>query len=184
MSLAESCLKIVQIMDQYNLITEKRSEEEMNQFTKNLQDTEYGDVYPLDIVSFLNPSTALVIAYYDDCNIYQEYNYYVEELRKIGIHSQGHLNFSDLAQDYSKEGIITLTYTLNGEVGKIEFKEDIRDTVPEEYIQFVKTILESVSGTHRYLHYVLDSYLVFCLLPIEVVNELEAMQANKFTPNK
>ena len=105
--------------------TEKRSEEEINQFIKNSQDVEYGDVYPLDIA-----------------------------------------------------------YTLNGEVDKIAFKEDIRDTVPEEYIQFVTNILDSVSGTHRYLHYVLESYLVFCLLPIEVANELEAMQANKFIQNK
>ena len=185
MPLAESCLNIVKIMAHYNLITEKHSNEKISQFIRNLQDIEYGDVYPLDIVPFLNPSTALVISYYDDCNIYQEDNYYVEELRKTGIHSQGHLNFSNLNQDWSEEGIVTLTYTLNGKAGKIEFNNiETRDMVPDEYIEFVKTILDSVSGTDRYLHYVVDSYLVFCLLPIDVANELEAMEANKSIRNK
>ncbi len=182
MSLKESCLNVVKIMNRYDLVTEKRSEEEINQFINDLHDTGYGGAYPLQIVPFLNPDSTIAIYHYDDCNTYQEEDYYVKELTKIAIHSQGQLNFTDLVQDYEDDGTTTLTYTLNNKAGKLSFNDqDTYDSVPEEYLEFIKTTLNTVSGTHRYLQYAEDVYLVFCLLPIDVINELEAIKANVFS---
>lgn len=181
MSLEESCLEVFRIMTRHDLVSEERSDAQIHQFIKELYQTGYGGAYPLQVVPYLNPSTTIGIYYYDDCNTYQDPNYYLEELTKIGIHSQGHINFTNLVENCDDDGIITLTYSLNGKAGKLTFSTlDTYNSVPEEYIEFVKTTINKVSGTHRYLQYEEDIYLFFCLLTVDIANELEAIKANKF----
>ena len=181
MSLEESCLKVVKLLTQHDLITEKLSEEGICQCINELKENSFGGAFPLQIVPYLNPNIVINIVHYDDCNTYQEDGYYVAELTKLGLHSQGHLNFADLRQDYDDQGRVVLTYTLNEEAGKLVFDDqDTRDEVPYEYIQFIKTICDRVSGTHRYLHYEEEICLGYCLFPAMVADELEAIQANVF----
>jgi len=82
---------------------------------------------------------------YDDCNFYQDGNYYKEKLDTLNIFLGDRVNISDVSELYSDDEpcMIRLLFTLNGERKNMDIKTDEeRDHVPWSFIELLMSILE------------------------------------------
>jgi len=151
-TIKQSTKEMIEVIKNTGLLREDVSDIEINRLLDELEVREtYEYVSPINAF-FLSNLESLYVSEFDDCNLYQEPNYYVKILEEITKFSCGDISFSEISESWIESGDVILTFSVNNIPSELEFNtQEESDVVPGEFIVFVHKSLMDYKGNSRYL---------------------------------
>lgn len=170
--------QVISILEKYQLLKSDIKEDELQRNIDDLANIEQHDfVDPLNLVGEVTELNNFYLSSYDDCNCYQENDYYKNVLEEINNNSNGKLNFSEIDESWSDNGIVNLTFSLNGE--KNTLKLDIfeqHDMVPSEFVEFIHKRILDTDKEERFISVDDEMGSSYYLLPAKAAIELSQLK--------
>jgi hypothetical protein len=131
--------------------------------------------HPLELGTIFKEDDFIVIlSTWDDCNLYQDEGYYINILTQISNHKNNGITITGINELWDVEGNVELKFDLNGKPHTLKFNHlEEHDTVPVVFTDYLKKLLETHSGSSKYIREQREEYDVYYLLPNELVEYLK-----------